>query len=160
ISGRVNSASAGGMEMAVQLIGLRAPAAFNFAGAHAGGGAADPAHYQVLTGSIDLSGLSVGSPLRGLGFVAPFGSAPPDFAALSVVDVAGVAALLEVAWSPGATADIVKDGDAKLDRDFTDSPVIHHVVRVTTSTDLTSFPAVSVEPAGSSGIYSIRDAGT
>ena len=41
-----------------------------------------------------------GSPIRFFGFVAPFGMAPPDFAATTLVSYANTVGQLQVIWSP------------------------------------------------------------
>ena len=49
-----------------------------------------------------------GTPVKLVGFVAPFGTAPPDFAASSLESFANAAALLRVEWSlPGLAAPFV-----------------------------------------------------
>jgi hypothetical protein len=100
LTGKVKSTGAGGLTMEVQLIGLRAPSIFNFAGTGPAGFPADPADYQVDTGSINLTGLHAGSPIRVFGFVTlRIGAA--RFQAVSVVDVSASARAEE--WQDSGT---------------------------------------------------------
>jgi hypothetical protein len=48
----------------------------------------NPAKYLVTTGNLDLSAFSAGAATLDIGFVAPFGSAPPDFNAVTVANSA------------------------------------------------------------------------
>jgi hypothetical protein len=63
---------------------------------------ADPADYDVGTGTLDLSGLSTGDPVRLRGFVQPFGAAPQDFNAQTIIRVADVPAFMRVEWNPAS----------------------------------------------------------
>ena len=40
---------------------------------------ANPADYEVATGTLSLASLTAGESAKVLGFVMPFGAAPPDF---------------------------------------------------------------------------------
>ncbi len=80
---------------------------FNFAGT--GSSAANDANasaYQVqVPAALQLPPLNAGSPLPFIGFVTPFGSAPPDFKALIPAELLPPNALALLAWaSPGVTA--------------------------------------------------------
>jgi uncharacterized protein DUF4382 len=162
LTGKVKSTGAGGLTMEVQLIGLRQPSIFNFAGTGPAGFPADPADYQVATGSINLAGLQAGSPIRVFGFVTHFGTAPPDFEALSVVDVSGVGALMEIVWQASGTHQQFQTLSAeKMVFDLTDSPTTHHVVRALAVTDLSQLSATTLSPASADpGFYVVSEAGT
>ncbi len=54
--------------------------------------------YVVGTGALSQTGLAVSAPIQVLGFVTPFGTAPPDFNATSVVNYASVTDFLNVSW--------------------------------------------------------------
>jgi len=64
---------------------------------------ADPANYEVATTGLDLSGLSTGEPAKVIGFPTPFGMAPPDFTARTLVDFPRLPAMLALTWLPGGT---------------------------------------------------------
>jgi hypothetical protein len=96
---------AGVSNVNLQAIDGRAPASFNFAGTGPSAAQdADPANYEVNTGSLPLSGITVGAPTRYFGFVTAFGAAPPDFDARLLVDFSNTAAELRVDWKSGGTA--------------------------------------------------------
>jgi hypothetical protein len=89
----------------LQAIEGRSPGVFNFAGTGAPAGHdSDPQHYVVTTGVLPLTTLSAPAPLRFFGLVQPFGSAPPDFNARTLVDFTDTSALLEAGFGAGSTA--------------------------------------------------------
>ncbi len=51
---------------------------------------ADPTHYEVATSTLDVSGIAVDSPVAVRGFVRPFGTAPKDYDAITVIDRTGM----------------------------------------------------------------------
>jgi hypothetical protein len=66
---------------------------------------ADPANYEVNTGGMDLSGLTPGEPAKLIGFPTPFGMAPPDFNARTLVDFPRLPATMTIGWgAQGTTA--------------------------------------------------------
>lgn len=65
---------------------------------------ADPEDYEVATGSLSLDALVAGEAARVLGFVAPFGAAPPDFEARTVIDHRNLPATLGIGWGVNGTA--------------------------------------------------------
>ncbi|MFT3906285.1 MAG: hypothetical protein QM718_08280 [Steroidobacteraceae bacterium] len=76
---------------------------FSFAGTGASTDA-DPTAYQVDATGLTVSGLTAGWPARFIGFVTPFGLAPPDFSARTLVDYSATSAAMTVHWSGGSTA--------------------------------------------------------
>jgi hypothetical protein len=61
--------------------------------------------YVVNTGMLSQTGLAVSAPIQVSGFVTPFGTAPPDFTATTLVNYASVTDYLNVSWGwSGATA--------------------------------------------------------
>jgi hypothetical protein len=104
VYGFVKSASTGALTLQLDSIAGRKVSAFGFAGTGtAPAQDADPANYEVATGALDLSGLSTGEPTKLIGFPTPFGLAPPDFTARSVVDFPRLPAMLALTWIPGGT---------------------------------------------------------
>jgi hypothetical protein len=51
---------------------------------------ADPANYDVNTGNLDVSAITADAPVAVRGHVTPFGSAPEDFDAHTVVDLSAI----------------------------------------------------------------------
>jgi hypothetical protein len=64
---------------------------------------ADPRNYQVDTGTFDVRDFGDGDGAAAAGFVAPFGSAPPDFEATTIVDFEELRALLGIGWGFNGT---------------------------------------------------------
>jgi hypothetical protein len=97
---------------------------------------ADPDNYGVNTGNLDLSGLGAGDPVKVRGFVQPFGAAPQDFNAWTIIGVKDVNAFLKVQWDPEsaeAFESITAEG-LVLNLDGVGLP--HHVFRAWVVTDL------------------------
>jgi hypothetical protein len=79
--------------------------AFNFSGTGSSTtNDANASAYVVNTGTLPQTGLATGSPARVFGFVTPFGSAPPDFTATSLVNYSAVTAYLVVNWAGTGSA--------------------------------------------------------
>ncbi len=82
------------------------PSVFDFSGTgSAASSDASASSYVVSTGTLSQSGLAVGSPARVIGLVTPFGAAPPDFTAQTLVNYAAVTEGLVASWGrTGSTA--------------------------------------------------------
>ena len=82
----------------------RSPAFFIFDGT---GGSiltdADPQNYEVDTLDLDVTEFDVDEPAQALGFVTPFGEAPPDFAGRTLVNFDNIRALLGIGWGVDGT---------------------------------------------------------
>jgi hypothetical protein len=86
VQGVVSASVTGQLTLNLNTIDHQSVSRFDFGGTgSAVGGNANPAAYLIATGELDLSPFSVGSSLVGVGFVSPFGSAPPDFNAITLV---------------------------------------------------------------------------
>jgi hypothetical protein len=102
--GFVKSASTGALTLQLDSIAGRKVSAFDFAGTGTSAATdADPADYEVAATGLDTSGLSSGEPAKLIGFVTPFGLAPPDFTARTLVDFPRLPAMLSLTWIPGGT---------------------------------------------------------
>ncbi len=64
---------------------------------------ADPQDYQLDTGTLDVGEFDDDEGIAAFGFVAPFGSAPPDFEAETLVDFDELRALLGIGWGFAGT---------------------------------------------------------
>jgi len=122
----------------------------------------DPGHYEVDTGDLDLSDLATDTPVKALGFVSPYGQAPSDFEAWSIVNVLAVPALMTVGWDPASASaleDVSSDG---ITLDLEGVGPFHYVDRngvLTDLLDLAESPAIEPFPEGP-GVYEIIQAGT
>ncbi|HUL46452.1 MAG TPA: DUF4382 domain-containing protein [Steroidobacteraceae bacterium] len=107
--GQFTSATSGVVTMNLQALDGLPPAAFNFAGTGMTGMDATASAYTVgVPAALPLPTLSTGFPIAFDGFVTPFGSAPPDFAAETLVNFATANARLHLEWmTPGPTAPFV-----------------------------------------------------
>jgi hypothetical protein len=108
--GQYTSQAAGVVTLNLQSLDGNAASVFNFAGT--GTSSAQDATASAYTvnvpSSLQIPTTNAGSPIRFLGFVTPFGMAPPDFAAATLVSYANTLARLCVFWaSPGLTSPFV-----------------------------------------------------
>ena len=148
----------------------RLPAAlFDFAGTGSAGGAiSDATNYVLATGDLSLTPFSVGDSLMGIGFVAPFGSTPPDFNAVTLAlgsqgdiddnddddDNRGKGAQLDIDWGNSGTTAPFKALDAShLDLDVGNSSIgNHHRIQVDPQdidiTALASDPSIVAAASG------------
>jgi hypothetical protein len=107
LSGTVTTLAANLVTVNLQSLDGQMPARFNFAGTGTStANDATAAAYGVgVPSALATSSLSVGAPVRFAGFVAPFGQAPPDFNASTLLSYAQTRALLDLKWPPaGSTA--------------------------------------------------------
>jgi len=114
--GTVEQAIPGAVTLDLDAIDARRVSAFDFAGTGANpSDDADPEHYEVATGSLNVIGLLPGEPVRVFGFVSPFGAAPPDFAGRTIVDYRELRATLSIGFgAQGTTAPFLSSGAAGL----------------------------------------------
>jgi hypothetical protein len=126
----------------------RLPASlFDFSGTGSAGGAiSDPTKYVLATGNLSLTPFAVGDSLLGIGLVAPFGSTPPDFNAITLAagsqgdiddnddgdDNRGKGAQMDIDWGNSGTTAPFKASDAShLDLDVSNSSIgNHHRIQV------------------------------
>jgi hypothetical protein len=104
--GSLTSVASGSLQLNLQAIELWPASVYNFAG-NGVSAAQDPvaANFAVNTGALTLPAAAPGDPLWIDGYVAPFGTAPPDFTAFSVLAEPSVQATLAVIWTgTGTTA--------------------------------------------------------
>jgi hypothetical protein len=107
LSGTVTALAANLVTVNLNTLDGQMPARFNFAGTGTStANDASAAAYSVgVPAALPTTSLSVGAPVRFAGFVAPFGQAPPDFNASTLLSFAQTRALLDLKWPPsGSTA--------------------------------------------------------
>jgi hypothetical protein len=118
----------------LQAIEGLAPGDFTFTGT-----GSNPASYVVATGALPLTGVTASAPLRFFGLVQPFGSAPPDFNAQTLVNFAAVSATLDVAFRSGSTTGFTTVSMSDLVVNLAGSNT--HVIKIGPQTiDLTTLP--------------------
>jgi hypothetical protein len=162
VTGTVNSTGTGSLEMTVQRISGRKITLFNFAGTGTSTATdADPAHYEVNTGSLSLTGLTAGTPVRVLGVATPFKKAAPDFNAQTLVNLNDRPATLLVNWNPSTAAPFSSHTDAGFVLDLTSVGTTHHVLRGPVSIDLSTLgTAPTIAPENPDrGLYALGSGG-
>lgn len=161
LRGSVAGNSGGNLAIDLQAIDGRRVALFDFSGTgDVAGNDADPAQYEIDTGSLNVAGLTVGAPVKVRGFVRPFGQAPKDFEAQTIVDVTAVAGVLAVNWNP-ASAPALDVSSTGMTLNLTGVGLFHHMVRGWVATDLTQLSVdTQIQPENGNGLYWINQAGT
>ena len=151
------------LTMNVQSINHRRIEVFDFSGTGTdGANDADPESYQIDTGTLDLTPLQINGPVKVRGFVEPFGLAPPDFAAQTIVTIEEVRALMKVDWRPPTSEAFITLSPEQLVLNLDGVGHFHHLVRgwiVTDLTELSQAPLLVPEEDGR-GVFVIRLQGT
>jgi hypothetical protein len=161
LSGTVNSYTFDSLDLNLQTLNGRRVSLFNFAGTgNPPANDVDPAHYEVNTGSLNPSGLSPGIPVRVRGLVRPFGQAPADFNAWTVIKVADLPASLVLNWQPATSSPFVSSSSTSITLNPAGVGLLHHVLRGWVATDVLPNSPV-VQPKNiSRGWYAIGYLGT
>jgi hypothetical protein len=160
LHGTVNTVVPGQLNLNLRGIDRLGIDAFDFAGTGVTPAQdADSADYEVATGTLGLAGVAAGEPASVVGFVRPFGGAPPDFEGRAVIDHRDLPAMLGIGWGmSGTTAPFSSMGAAGLVLDI-HNPSIgarHHLVDGMRVVDLTTLPmAPTLAPADGRAIYGI-----
>ena len=118
---------------------------------------ADPANYEVDTGSLNLSSLAVGGPVAVHGFVQAFGFAPADFTARTLVDAQDVRTTLFINWKPASSTAFDGVSAMEITLNLAGSP-LHDVWRAGVKTDLTGKTPVIKPASADDGMYFVRQA--
>jgi hypothetical protein len=161
VYGLVRPWSDGALTLDLQSISGRRVSAFDFTGTGTSAAQdADPANYEVSTGVLDLSSLNPGEPTKLVGFPTPFGTAPPDFDARTLVDFPRLPAVLSMSWGAnGSTAPFSSQEPTGLVLNIADPNIgrAHYLKigpRIIDVTDLPASPTL-VPPAGDPTAYLI-----
>jgi hypothetical protein len=87
VQGALDASGAGNITLNLSTIDRQPVSLFSFTGTGSVTGVhADPTRYVVTTGALDVSQFSIGGSVLGIGFVSPFGKAPPDFTAVTIAN--------------------------------------------------------------------------
>jgi hypothetical protein len=144
--GTLSSGAMGSATVNVLEIGNYAPSIFNFSGTGiASSSDANPSSYALNTGSFDASTLSAGALLEANGFVAPFGSAPPDFNATTVATMANGPSTLIVEWTAGTTAPFSSAGSSGIVVNLANTSITSAIMR--TGPQTTQLSSLSSSPS-------------
>ena len=156
VSGTVVTVSP--LTMDLGLINGRRTGLYDFSGTGTSASTdADPDLYEVNAGSLDLSGILVGDPVRARGLVAAFGAAPEDFYASTVIGNADVRGHLVVNYGRPGAADAVSDiSEVGVQLDVTSAEGRHHIVIAGIAIDLLDLDqAPLLVPGGERGVYTV-----
>jgi len=144
VAGLVTSANPGNLTLDVAAFDGHRASIFDFTGTGSGAASdADPTHYEIATGNLNLNLLTPGTPARVFGFVTPFGSAPPDFQGRTVVDYQEVTSLLSIGWRPGGTSapfSSMNSSGLVIDALNPDIGARHTILQAFESIDITTLP--------------------
>lgn len=159
--GMVDSALTGSLTLDVQAFDGHRASIFDFSGTGMSAATdADPAHYEIDTGNLDLGLFTPGSPARVFGFVTPFGLGPPDFTGRTLVNFEDMPSLLGVGWRPEGTAvpfSSMSSSGLVLDAGNPDLGARHHIVLAFQTIDITSLtlPVTLAPDTSRPGTYAI-----
>jgi len=105
LAGAVVATLPGQLDMDLRAIDQRPAGRYDFSGTGVSGEVdADPSNYEVATAALSLAGLEPGDPVRVIGWVRDFGTAPADFDGLSVSQPGPLLSRLGIGWQPAGTA--------------------------------------------------------
>ena len=98
---------------------------------------ADPDFYEIETGVLNISNFPDNLPVKVMGFVNHFGSAPADFFANSITGYHDVKAALNINWVPASTTAFSLISSDKITVNFEGTGRFHHLSRGRQHFDLT-----------------------
>ncbi len=147
----------GELTLALQHLNGRSLRVYNFAGTGVSSDQdADVDNYQVNTSSLSLLGVDIGEPVKVYGFVTPFASAPADFDAQTLIELANVNANMQITFSRESSAPFSRSSADGMVINLQDS-VIHHVSRNGVITDLSTLESATtlVPKADGRGVFAV-----
>ncbi len=167
VAGVVTAVGPGSVTLTLQSLGGYPSTAFNFAGTGTSStNDANAKAYVVNTGTQDATGLSVGAPALLIGYVTPFGMAPPDFAAQQIVNFPALPDILAVDWGKsGSTTALtgLTASSTSLQLSLTNVGFTHFIENGAAPIDLTKLsapPSIVPDTTATSDMFAIGHAGT
>jgi hypothetical protein len=161
VHGAVNAVVPGQLNLNLRAIDRLGIDAFDFTGTGLTSAQdANPADYEVATGTLGLASVAAGEAASVLGFVRPFGGAPPDFDGRTIIDRHAWPSVLAIGWAgSGTTAPFSSMGAAGLVLDM-QNPAIgerHHLVVDMRVVDLETLamPPTLAPPTDRPAVYGI-----
>jgi hypothetical protein len=109
----------------------------------------------VSAGTLSLSGLSSGTPVRVRGLVRPFGQAPPDFNAWTIINTAALPATLFFDWNPASGTPFSSVSPTGVALNTAGVGPLHHVLRGWVWTDVLPNSPVVQPKSASLPLYAI-----
>lgn len=164
--GVVTKLATGSLTVNLQSLDGLPVAAFNFAGT--GTSTATDAvatAYVINTGTLSQTGLAVNAPARVMGFVTPFGTAPPNFTAQTLVNFSGVPQALVVDWAQKGSATAFMGLTAtstSLQLNLTGAGQLHFIQTGPDTLDLTTLatpPTITADATATNEVFAIGHRG-
>jgi len=157
-SGLVTAQGAGALTLNLTNLGGRAIQAFDFVGS---GAAAN--QYVVTTGALDLTNAVVAAPVEVTGFTSAFATAPPNFAASTLLDPTTIQAELVVDWSGGTAVPFTAFDSSAITLDVHNTGMgPRHLIQIGSQiidlAGLSSDPMITPNATGSTTLFSIGHA--
>lgn len=148
-------AAAGQLTVNLSRIGLRPIGLFDFS--VDGTAQADPAAFVVDIGTLNVSTVDTGTPLKIRGFLAPVAAAPSgaDLTAEMVIDRNAVGSLLVCEWRPASAFAVSQATDTGLTLDLTGTYIAKVDHGFVGMVDLNTAAAAQVVPKYDLGVYVI-----
>ncbi len=115
---------------------------------------ADPHAFAIDVTGLSSTGITTGSKVRAIGWLAGVGSSGADATATTLVDRTSTASLLVCTWTPAANGVVVASGANALGVDVAGA-ALHTVVDGFGSTTLTAAPQPTLTALGLRGFYRI-----
>lgn len=161
LRGTVNSATTD-IDMELQSVDFRPVSIFNFAGTGRTSDLdADPAAYEVGTGSLNTSNYQENDPVIVRGHVQIFGQAPVDFEAKTLIDPGTRKAAMNIGWNPATTSPFKDISATRLILNLEGVGEAHHIKQAGVLIDLTELDgnlSVSIEANESGkGLFAIKE---
>jgi hypothetical protein len=164
--GVISTLAAGSVTVKLQALDGLPVSAFNFAGTGTSTAAdATAAAYVIDTGSLSQSGLAMNAPGRFMGFVTPFGKAPADFIASTLVDFSAVPEALIVDYQQrGSTMAFtgLTASSTSLQLDLTGTDKLHFIQIGPQTVDLNELaaaPAIVADTMATDEVFTIAHRG-
>jgi hypothetical protein len=164
--GVVTSLAAGSVTVKLQSLDGLPVSAFNFAGTGTSTATdANATAYVIGTGTLSQTGLAMNAPARVMGFVTPFGKAPPNFTAQTLVNFSGVPQALLIDWTQkGSTTAFtgLTAASTSLQLDLAGVGKLHLIQTGPAQLDLTTLatpPTIAPDTGAANGVFAIAHRG-
>ena len=104
---------------------------------------ADPANYEINTGSLPLDQMAIADPVKVRGFPQAFGQAPEDFVASTLIDVTEVVSHLMIGYTRAGSDMAITSADADgIQMSLDGAGMAHYLERAGVIVDLNSLDSV------------------
>jgi len=136
----------------LQYLDRRGVSLFDFAGTGVSpADDAQAANYEINVSGMDLGGIGDTTPVRVMGFVHPFATAPADFDAVSVTDLSQLPAAMAISWENGNATPFSASAPGAVTLDLNGAGRFHHFSQAGVRLDMNSManaPTLVAAPLG------------